>query len=157
MFNYFLVGIFSLFSVLTFAETKAHFAFTGQQVMITMVSHNIVGQFDNGPETLFRDLNLPIQKSFIGDGKVLADSQSQMTLVVADRGNHRYEASIVIKSGPDTKIDLINKYTEARFDGVMAQILYKAFQLSGGRYEFINQDATLKIIAEPESFLISYH
>lgn len=157
MFKY----IFSLVLITTTltvrAETKSHFAFTGQQVIITMSSHNLVGQFDNGPELLFRDLNLPVQKSFIGDGKVLTDTQNQMTLVVADRGNYHYDVSIVIKMGPNTQIDVANKYAEARFTGVVGQLMYNAFNSTNSKYEFINQEGNLKIVAESEYFLLTFH
>lgn len=156
MLKYFLSLFLFIATALGHAETKSHFAFTGQQVMITMSSHNLLGQFDNGPELLFRDLNLPIQKSFIGDGKVLTDSQNQMTLVVADRGNHRYDVSIVIKLGSNTQIDIANKYAEARFTGVAGQLLYSAFNSTNSKYEFINQEGNLKIVAEPEYFLLTF-
>lgn len=149
-----LISVFSVSDV--FAETKAQFGFTGEQVIITMSSQSFLGQQDPGPEQLYKDLNLDAEKSFIGNGKVLKDSQGQMTFIVADRGSNRYDVSIVLKKGQNIDIDALRKYAVVKFDGATAQYLFSKLRSSNSKYEFINQDGNLKIFADPDNFLLSF-
>jgi hypothetical protein len=149
-----LITVFFVSNV--FASTSAHFTFTGEQVIITMSSQSFLGQQDFGPERLFKDLNQPIEKSFIGDGKVLKDSQGEMTFIVADRGSQRYEVSIVLKRGTNIKIDAARKQAEVLFTGTTAQYLYSKWPVTNNKYEFTNQDGNLILTAEPNKFKLTF-
>jgi hypothetical protein len=144
------------FAVNLLAATRSHFAFTGEQVIITMSSQDLLGNHDEGPQQLYGDLNLPIEKSFLGEGKVLKDKDGAMTFIVVDRGNNRFEVSIVLKKNTNIVIDPVSKYAAVRFSGVTAQYLFGKWRVRDSRYEFTNQDGNLKIFADPDIFLLTF-
>jgi hypothetical protein len=158
MFKVFINLIVLFLATNSFAETKAHFTFTGEQVIITMSSQSFLGQTDPGPEQLFKDLNLPTQKSFIGDGKVLKDTDGAMTFIVANRGGNRYDVSIVLKKNHNIEINPITKVAEVKFIGDTAKFLFSKWTVnsSDSQYEFANQEGNLRIVSNPSLFLLTF-
>jgi hypothetical protein len=156
MIKLFLSSIILLFASNILASTTAHFVYTGEQVVITMSSQSLIGGYDEGPRKLFNDLNMPAEKSFIGEGKVLKDSEGAMTLIVADRGNGRYDGSIVLKRGPNIEINPMRKYAVVKFTGPIAQYLFSKWYSQNSQYEYSSKEGNLKIFADPEIFLLRF-
>lgn len=137
------------------AATKTYFAFGGGQVIITMIAKTAMGSDDPGPAQLYNALKIEPVNSFIGKGKVLKDAKQNMTFIVADRGQGQYEVSVVLKKSENIQIDSNRKFAEVRFLGQEAQNIFKSWKSLNNKFEFTNQDGTLKVSSTPDLFILN--
>jgi hypothetical protein len=154
LFSFF--GFSFVFQSSALAVTRGQFGFTSEQAVISMSSHNLLGDLDPGPAKLYEDLKIAPQNSLMGKGKVLHSSHEEMTFIVAERRPQKYDVSIVLKKGTMTHIDSFKKFAEIRATGEEAAFLFAYWKSRENIYEFANDTGSLRILATPDLFLLTY-
>jgi hypothetical protein len=139
------------------AETTSRAFPMTQQIMITVYKSRSTGS-DQDARTLFDSMNVPIRDSFLGPGKAIESSDRGMSWVCADKGANGVQCTIMMQAKPSTRVSYrpIRVYHSLR--GQEAQALLKLLNPNTpqGHFEFQNEEATLRVLADETKFELHY-
>lgn len=128
-----------------------------QQIMITVYKSRITGS-DQDARALFDSMNVPIRDSFLGPGKAIETSDRGMSWVCADKGANGVQCTIMMQAKPSTRVSYRPIKVHHSLRDQEAQALLKLLHLNTpqGHFEFQNEEATLRILADGAKFELHY-
>jgi hypothetical protein len=148
-----MLALILFFSVCSQALTQGRFL--GMQGMVTLTSQGPNGPIDGDAEDLFAYMNVPIQETSMGPGKIIKAENKVFNLLCANSKNQGYICSLVLNRSPHTKLSA--KEISYEVKGVDALNLSRQFFVKGGKYVFKTTDNLFKIEVSEDHFLALYN
>jgi hypothetical protein len=152
----FLIGS-SGFGVAAQAYTRAEFA--GFYGIIRVLTKDPSGATNPDARTLFEAMDVPVQDSMMGPGKVIQSTGQGLQFICADRGGDAgVECSIFIQPSTLSKINPLSGVMEYKVSGAAADSFTKLFKLDGkGEFNFASSEGSLRVGVKAQSFEVSFH
>lgn len=150
------VLLITVLSITSFAKTGSFFTLTGDRVMINVQSgHPFSSEGDQDAVLLYQAMKVVPENSIMGKGKRI-ELPNAITIIVADRGQGKYDGSIMVQQSRGVQIDGFRKTVDVRWEGDVAAQLAGQFNLEKGNFDYFSSDARLKIHIDSELFMLSF-
>lgn len=123
--------------------------------MINIAAQNPDGSSDDFPRALFDVMNVPIQDSMLGPGKVLKTPDKMLNFICANRTSGGYTCMVLIHRTSNAQLGL--KTASFTAHGELAQALGQQFFL-GNEEKIVlsNAEHTFELQVTPTDFRIRF-
>lgn len=147
----FIVALTQFNSQTVWAATSSKFF--GMQGMINISSKDARGPLDDDAQTLFAEMNVPVQDSFMGPGKSIVADNKALNFVCSNSNTRGYMCTIMLSRSSHTQLSSSKMVYSV--DGVLAQEISAKFHKVN--YKFISTDGIFSIHSTPEKFELIYN
>jgi hypothetical protein len=143
------------FSLTAQAYTTGQFA--GLYGIIRLNTKDPSGATNNDARGVFEAMDVPIQNSMMGPGKVIQSTERALQFICADRPQEGIECSIFIQRSQNSSVNPLKGTMQYKVTGPAAEFFTSKYHLdANGEYLFTSEEGNLKVQVKSQYFEVSF-